>query len=128
MILRPPRSTRTDTLFPYTTLFRSVVAELIEDLRGARNQVGFALERLFRAARGVLALAAQFVDQRLAVAVQARIGGGFDARLLRRLRHQRVQFPLRAETQRHRILGHDVGDVPVGAVAEDRKSTRLNSS
>src|SRR3546814_4622613 len=24
MILRPPRSTRTDTLFPYTTLFRSV--------------------------------------------------------------------------------------------------------
>src|SRR3546814_4216658 len=23
MILRPPRSTRTDTLFPYTTLFRS---------------------------------------------------------------------------------------------------------
>src|SRR3546814_18313302 len=28
MILRPPRSTRTDTLFPYTTLFRSLaVAE-----------------------------------------------------------------------------------------------------
>src|SRR3546814_4344343 len=26
MIRRPPRSTRTDTLFPYTTLFRSVVA------------------------------------------------------------------------------------------------------
>src|SRR3546814_2232879 len=25
MILRPPRSTRTDTLFPYTTLFRSGV-------------------------------------------------------------------------------------------------------
>src|SRR3546814_3627216 len=27
MIRRPPRSTRTDTLFPYTTLFRSPVAE-----------------------------------------------------------------------------------------------------
>src|SRR3546814_6454480 len=27
MIRRPPRSTRTDTLFPYTTLFRSVVEE-----------------------------------------------------------------------------------------------------
>src|SRR3546814_2514243 len=27
MILRPPRSTRTDTLFPYTTLFRSLYAE-----------------------------------------------------------------------------------------------------
>src|SRR3546814_6558185 len=26
MILRPPRSTRTDTLFPYTTLFRSLDA------------------------------------------------------------------------------------------------------
>src|SRR3546814_9203317 len=25
MIRRPPRSTRTDTLFPYTTLFRSVM-------------------------------------------------------------------------------------------------------
>src|SRR3546814_2265863 len=27
MVRRPPRSTRTDTLFPYTTLFRSVVRE-----------------------------------------------------------------------------------------------------
>src|SRR3546814_8500885 len=27
MILRPPRSTRTDTLFPYTTLFRSLHRE-----------------------------------------------------------------------------------------------------
>src|SRR3546814_19920585 len=27
MIRRPPRSTRTDTLFPYTTLFRSVVGD-----------------------------------------------------------------------------------------------------
>src|SRR3546814_10787047 len=27
MILLPPRSTRTDTLFPYTTLFRSVYYE-----------------------------------------------------------------------------------------------------
>src|SRR3546814_10525879 len=28
MIRRPPRSTRTDTLFPYTTLFRSVQIDL----------------------------------------------------------------------------------------------------
>src|SRR3546814_15102827 len=27
MIRRPPRSTRTDTLFPYTTLFRSVASQ-----------------------------------------------------------------------------------------------------
>src|SRR3546814_3744173 len=29
MIRRPPRSTRTDTLFPYTTLFRSYIAVLV---------------------------------------------------------------------------------------------------
>src|SRR3546814_1265165 len=34
MILRPPRSTRTDTLFPYTTLFRSV-GDIGEELRCA---------------------------------------------------------------------------------------------
>src|SRR3546814_7938420 len=28
MIRRPPRSTRTDTLFPYTTLFRSATQQL----------------------------------------------------------------------------------------------------
>src|SRR3546814_8223001 len=28
MIRRPPRSTRTDTLFPYTTLFRSLATSL----------------------------------------------------------------------------------------------------
>src|SRR3546814_17054627 len=31
MIRRPPRSTRTDTLFPYTTLFRS---RILAELRG----------------------------------------------------------------------------------------------
>src|SRR3546814_20206663 len=30
MIRRPPRSTRTDTLFPYTTLFRSMVVRVGE--------------------------------------------------------------------------------------------------
>src|SRR3546814_14265657 len=33
MIRRPPRSTRTDTLFPYTTLFRS--ADFLEHLETA---------------------------------------------------------------------------------------------
>src|SRR3546814_6048034 len=32
MIRRPPRSTRTDTLFPYTTLFRSGIGSSIIDL------------------------------------------------------------------------------------------------
>src|SRR3546814_16491372 len=34
MIRRPPRSTRTDTLFPYTTLFRS------HDQRDRQRQIG----------------------------------------------------------------------------------------
>src|SRR3546814_6378339 len=38
MIRRPPRSTRTDTLFPYTTLFRSGV--------GATMQTNFTLAQL----------------------------------------------------------------------------------
>src|SRR3546814_5343319 len=37
MIRRPPRSTRTDTLFPYTTLFRSPA---IADAVGAPARVG----------------------------------------------------------------------------------------
>src|SRR3546814_20001046 len=37
MIRRPPRSTRTDTLFPYTTLFRStrVIATMQENCRAS---------------------------------------------------------------------------------------------
>src|SRR3546814_8066173 len=36
MIRRPPRSTRTDTLFPYTTLFRSPVRSRLGGARHAR--------------------------------------------------------------------------------------------
>src|SRR3546814_7132055 len=43
MIRRPPRSTRTDTLFPYTTLFRSRRFERLEVLFG-RVQRGVADE------------------------------------------------------------------------------------
>src|SRR3546814_8385740 len=32
MIRRPPRSTRTDTLFPYTTLFRSLAVDITLNL------------------------------------------------------------------------------------------------
>src|SRR3546814_13452978 len=72
MIRRPPRSTRTDTLFPYTTLFRSVVtsiaiqvlprpnsrrvcvcvcdtfAQVVELLTRSRKQLGEALSALDR--------------------------------------------------------------------------------
>src|SRR3546814_4793756 len=36
---RPPRSTRTDTLFPYTTLFRSGVAALVVGKEDAAGKV-----------------------------------------------------------------------------------------
>src|SRR3546814_4618864 len=44
MIRRPPRSTRTDTLFPYTTLFRSGrAAGFGEHLGDRRGQRGLAM-------------------------------------------------------------------------------------
>src|SRR3546814_6846105 len=56
MIRRPPRSTRTDTLFPYTTLFRSPAVEvdlcghatlatawvIFNKLDGSRSRIDFA--------------------------------------------------------------------------------------
>src|SRR3546814_5833109 len=35
MIRRPPRSTRTDTLFPYTTLFRSRLERIAAEINAA---------------------------------------------------------------------------------------------
>src|SRR3546814_14457668 len=56
MIRHPPRSTRTDTLFPYTTLFRSLYAKLDSELAAAMMSInavkgveigdGFAAARL----------------------------------------------------------------------------------
>src|SRR3546814_16173537 len=44
---RPPRSTRTDTLFPYTTLFRSVPGEEIEVAgRASHRRVALAVDPL----------------------------------------------------------------------------------
>src|SRR3546814_7399322 len=51
MIRRPPRSTRTDTLFPYTTLFRSTQA------RGDRGAAGAARRRILTRPRRRLPLA-----------------------------------------------------------------------
>src|SRR3546814_3056952 len=51
MIRRPPRSTRTDTLFPYTTLFRSILSAYV-DVSAPANaaMAGYALSYLFIAA------------------------------------------------------------------------------
>src|SRR3546814_14726798 len=71
MIRRPPRSTRTDTLFPYTTLFRSVgsVAELLAGhALDMRNTGGHLLP--------------QFIGKALAflIIADAHFGGDGEAR------------------------------------------------
>src|SRR3546814_8027178 len=52
MLRRPPGSTRTDTLFPYTTLFRSDV-ELIGDLYALMQATEIDMILWFRALAGV---------------------------------------------------------------------------
>src|SRR3546814_1380807 len=108
MIRRPPRSTRTDTLFPYTTLFRSDgdprarhgrVRAHDRQLQGrAGRERGYA-PPAGRTGEGALMLGTTFV---LA---------------LRSIRRHLLRSFLT-------ILGIVIG---VGAVV-DRKSTRLNSS
>src|SRR3546814_2042922 len=58
MIRRPPRSTRTDTLFPYTTLFRSGA------LPGADLGLVFALARVYSLVNGGLTTHGPIVDLR----------------------------------------------------------------
>src|SRR3546814_16541220 len=51
MIRRPPRSTRTDTLFPYTTLFRSTVGEerkrMLREIRKLDRRIDFLNNAIF---------------------------------------------------------------------------------
>src|SRR3546814_9726132 len=65
MIRRPPRSTRTDTLFPYTTLFRSGTQPEIE-LKGPDEATGtWALEDVvFHQDFGVTIHGASFYSDR----------------------------------------------------------------
>src|SRR3546814_2832978 len=54
LIRRPPRSTRTDTLFPYTTLLRSQLAHQVTKLRVLRR---------IEASRAVAKFLPQFAEQ-----------------------------------------------------------------
>src|SRR3546814_4900176 len=69
MIRRPPRSTRTDTLFPYTTLFRSGVFFII-----AGVVPPFRIDKLVEFGR----------DDKAAMPCS---GDGFDARIIRSEEH-----------------------------------------
>src|SRR3546814_3974883 len=61
MIRRPPRSTRTDTLFPYTTLFRSPAARLAGDEPGARKKLTERIVGRMSAAHRAAALAVHHI-------------------------------------------------------------------
>src|SRR3546814_16029749 len=99
MIRRPPRSTRTDTLFPYTTLFRS----------GAR-------------ADAPVAAACQRCSQTAVVAVM-----GDSAAIVERGVQHRAPFGRDGSRYRSKMTGLLHFDVrPV--IERDRKSTRLDSS
>src|SRR3546814_14763455 len=108
MIRRPPRPTRPDTLFPYTTLFRS------EPPRGqregeARAGLGARLRRLPRGP--ARPQRDDQSDQRQQPAAKRERG---PAIALERGREQ------------HR--DHRDEDARIGGLDRDRKSTRLNSS
>src|SRR3546814_937602 len=73
MILRPPRSTRTDTLFPYTTLFRSPDKFGADDIQ----RDGFRRQNI-----GVVQLADdQRTDAQRIAATDHAFGGQADQRI-----------------------------------------------
>src|SRR3546814_18632028 len=81
MIRRPPRSTLTDTLFPYTTLFRSLDHDVVGQLRQRAAFVQHALEvdggdlRADRAGNDVADFLQHFEEVAAAFGDARRIGG-----------------------------------------------------
>src|SRR3546814_8310874 len=76
MIRRPPRSTRTDTLFPYTTLFRSAGAGRVQRVAVLKPLDAGMLPRRRRALRLEPAQPRAALDARRAVADRLGHGDG----------------------------------------------------
>src|SRR3546814_5288416 len=114
MIRRPPRSTRTDTRVPYTTLFRS---RLVHRLADRRVRDGQRIAAMLR--RQVQALGADELE----VADAHEPEDELQVRLLEIARRIGVQSATGAGDDHALVAGH-----ALGAVLGDRKSTRLNSS
>src|SRR3546814_16872408 len=112
MIRRPPRSTRTDTLFPYTTLFRSAT---VSELR-ARP-----------VARAGSRVAIHDGDQRLTWTLFARRVEGLARYLADRGVAPGVPVALWLPNGIDYLTGI-FALARLAAPAVDRKSTRLNSS
>src|SRR3546814_13400833 len=120
MIRRPPRSTRTDTLFPYTTLFRSKDLPLTVPI--IPGLVGGVLDRADHVRMAPALLASAFADPRARMLVLDGLDPveGGDGELAW------ASLPPGRPAEDFILLGVDE-DGP--AFAEiDRKSTRLNSS
>src|SRR3546814_7281381 len=130
MIRRPPRSTRTDTLFPYTTLFRSHidVGDAVEIKRHAAPAAAYvqhALTRLQVELGGDVGL---LVGLRLIEAV-GRIGE-ISAAILPVGVEEEIVEPVRQIVMMGNVLLR--APLPVEPIEPrdhpaDRKSTRLNS-
>src|SRR3546814_3068232 len=116
MIRRPPRSTRTDTLFPYTTLFRSGLDQL--DQFVGQVDVGFL--------QGVGDDRTQGTGFRRIVARDARGEGIFPAAATYRL--QTFLVGEAGEGELTDRLGLVVAEVGQQYTATDRKTKRLNTS
>src|SRR3546814_11971321 len=118
MIRRPPRSTRTDTRFPYTTLFRSRAAVLAQHLQPRAEIIGVADGR-GDAERGAEEGRTHFGDQFFAgIILAAETVGQVAAQALR------VAGRVRQFVQ----AGPVIIDLLEEGGLRDRKSTRLNSS
>src|SRR3546814_10585649 len=116
MIRRPPRSTRTDTLFPYTTLFRSSAL-----LQGGAIDGGDASAPLFRVGDDPVDVhAGQLAVAQLRLAGDPHVADLVAAGGVDQLRDDVVQ---RLGLERRQVEQRQVG-----LLARDRKSTRLNSS
>src|SRR3546814_11851590 len=61
MILRPPRSTRTDTLFPYTTLFRSRLRSAVWLIKSVHQRQ----KTLYRVTNSIVQFQKAFLDRGL---------------------------------------------------------------
>src|SRR3546814_7116142 len=122
MYRRPPRSTRTDTLFPYTTLFRSALA-LPGHVEARKLAVSpLADVRVLHPCSRVNWPSLLDNDGRRALHEQ-------DQLLQERQPHGRL-LPVVRHGRRQILSRHKVGTVWCAAATDtgDRQSTRLNSS
>src|SRR3546814_16052115 len=86
MIRRPPRSTRTDTLFPYTTLFRSLLEIVRQRLEGVHVHGALLGGGGLAEARPVVVLG-DLVEPQSGLRPRADELAGLDRALLQRLEH-----------------------------------------